>query len=40
MAEVMLGGLGLSSASVKALIDDALDGRIDAPELKEPDDAA
>jgi len=39
MAEVMLGGLGLAPSSVKALIDDATDGTIDAPELKEPNDA-
>jgi capsid protein len=39
MAEVMLGGLGLSPTSVKALIEDTLDGKVDAPELKEPSDA-
>jgi hypothetical protein len=35
----MLGGLGLSPASVKALISDALDGKVDTPELKESTDA-
>lgn len=39
MAEVMLGGLGLAPNSVKALIDDATDGTIDAPELQGDDDA-
>ena len=36
MAEVMLGGLGLSNDSIAKLIDDAADGTIDNPPSEEP----
>jgi lambda family phage portal protein len=36
MAEVMLGGLGLSNDSIAKLIDDAADGTIDNPPAEEP----
>jgi hypothetical protein len=35
MAEVMLGGLGLSNESIAKLIDDASDGTVDNPPPEE-----